>query len=162
VPAGNFKIINRFLIERSKPVWETSTSFEAAAAGRGCLENLPIRKEQETCERAMERSMRNETFVSEEKMALLSRAFIRRSAISAATRLAVMAAPLMLQNSSGARLDAPGAGRSSGIQRAAQEGPLLVSFESDRPARAYLDLAVRAYQRQQRHHHCRPQAGGAD
>jgi len=110
----------------------------------------------------MERSMRNETFVSEEKMALLSRALIRRSAISAVTRLAVMAAPLALQNSSGARLDAPGARLPSGIQRAAYEGPLLVSYESDRPVRAYLDLAVRAYQRQQRHDNCRRQAQGAD
>jgi len=109
--------------------------------------------------------MCNETFVSEEKMALLSRALIRRSAISAVTRLAVMAVPLALQNSSGARLDAPGARpmqRPSGIQRAAYEGPLLVSYESDRPVRAYLDLAVRAYQRQQRHDNCRRQAQGAD
>lgn len=95
-------------------------------------------------------------------MALLSRAFIRRSAISAVTRLAVMAAPLVLQNSSGARLDAPGAGPlQRGIQRAAHEGPLLVSYESDRPTHAYLDMAVRAYQRQQRHSHCAPQAEGS-
>ena len=109
--------------------------------------------------------MRNETFVSEEKMALLSRALIRRSAISAVTRLAVMAAPLVLQNSSGARLDAPGVRpmqRPSGIQRAAYEGPLLVSYESDRPTRAYLDLAVRAYQRQQRHSHCPQHADGSE
>jgi hypothetical protein len=111
---------------------------------------------------AMEQPMRNETFVSEEKMALLSRALIRKSTISIVTRLAVMAAPLVLQNSSGARLDAPGAGpmpRLSGIQKAAQEGPLLASYESDRPVRAYLDLAVHAYQRQQRHSHCAKHAG---
>jgi len=109
--------------------------------------------------------MRNETFVSEEKMALLSRALIRRSAISAVTRLAVMAAPLMLQNSSGARLDAPGARpmqRPSVTQRAAYEGPMLVSYESDRPARVYLDLAVRAYQRQRRHSHCPQHADGSE
>jgi hypothetical protein len=98
-------------------------------------------------------------------MALLSRALIRRSAISAVTRLAVMAAPLVLQNSSGARLDAPGARslqRSSGIQRAAHEGPWLVSYESDRPTYAYLDMAVRAYQRQQRHSHCPPHAEASE
>ena len=91
-------------------------------------------------------------------MALLSRALIRKSAISTVTRLTVMAASLVLQNSSGARLDAPGAGP---MQRAAQEGPMLVSYESDRPVRAYLDLAVRAYQRQQRHSHCPPHAEGS-
>jgi len=97
-------------------------------------------------------------------MALLSRALIRKSAISTVARLAVTATSLVLQDSSGTRLDAPGAAplqRSSDIRGAAHEGPLLGSYVSDRPGRVYLDLAVHAYQRQQRHSHCRAQSQGA-
>src|SRR5262245_11590864 len=103
--------------------------------------------------------------VSEVKMALLSRALIRRSAISTVTRMAVMATSLALQDSASVRQDAPGAApmqRSSDIERVAHEGPLPVSYASDRPARVYLDLAVRAYQRQQRHIHCQRQAQGSE
>jgi hypothetical protein len=113
----------------------------------------------------MEQSMRNQSSCLEEKMALLSRALIRKSAVSTVTRLAVTAASLVLQDSAGVRLDAPGAGPmlgSSGFRGIAHEGPLPVSDVSDRPGRVYLDLAVHAYQRQQRHNHCRAQSQGAD
>src|SRR5262245_13471111 len=98
-------------------------------------------------------------------MALLSQTLIRKTTISTITRLVVTAASLALQGSPGARLDAPGARpvqRSSGIRRVAHEGPLLVSYVSDRPGRAYLDLALHAYQRTQRHSHCRPQSQGTE
>ena len=98
-------------------------------------------------------------------MALLPRALMRRSAISTATRLAVTAVSLVLQDSSGARLDAPGAGpipRSSDIGRRVHEGPLLASYVSDRPERVYIDLAVRAWRREQRHSHCSQHSREAD
>ena len=98
-------------------------------------------------------------------MALLSRALIRKSAISTVTRLAVTAVSLVLQDSPAVRLDAPGAGPMLGSSRfrgAAHEGPLPVSYVSNQPGRVYLDLAVHAYQRQQRHSHCRTWSLGAD
>ena len=98
-------------------------------------------------------------------MALLSRALIRKSAIATVTRLAVTTVSLVLQDSSGTRLDAPGARavqRSSHVRGAANEGPLLVSYVSERPARGYLELAVRAYQRQQRHSHCPKHGEGSE
>jgi len=97
-------------------------------------------------------------------MAFVSRALLRKSAIATVTRMAVMATSLVLQDSGPGR-DAPGAGpmqRSSDIGRVAHEGPLPVTYASDRPARMYLDLAVRAYQRQQRHIHCQAEAQGLE
>src|SRR5262245_14038783 len=91
------------------------------------------------------------------KVGFMPSASIRKFAISAATRLVLMAASLVLQDSSGTRQDAPAARptqRPPGIRTAAHEAPLPVVYAGFQPGRMYLDLAVRAYQRQQRHAHC--------
>src|SRR5262249_36192403 len=90
-------------------------------------------------------------------MDFILRASIRKGAISALTRLVLMAASLVLQDSSGTRLDAPGARptqRPSGIRTVAHEGPLPVSYAESQPGSVHLDLAVHAYERPQRHAHC--------